>query len=242
VVQTREALNKSSGQSLPAADGHLALRQAAAALGLTLDARQQQALLDYVAQLQRWNRTYNLTAIRDPHDMLIQHVFDSLAIGAPLRRRWGASGDAVHALDVGSGAGLPGIVMAILQPQWHVTCVDAVEKKAVFIQQIARTLGLANVTARHARVETLARAPYAFAVSRAFASLKDFAVLAGRLLGEDGVLVAMKGKVPEAEIRDLERDTDWQVASVEPLNVPLLDAQRCLIWIERKDKEAHAPG
>jgi len=226
-------------------------------LGLGLDARQRQALLGYLQQLQRWNATYNLTAIRDPKQMLIQHLFDSLAVVAPLRRRWC---DAMDVLDVGSGAGLPGVVIAIMQPHWRIACVDAVEKKTVFIQQVTRTLGVSNVTARHARIEALARAVpparYALAVSRAFAALKDFAALAGPLVTADGALAAMKGKVPDAEIADVERETDWRVAAVEPLRVPQLDAQRCLIWLTRTgqnpgarqgsrdpyNKEAHAPG
>jgi len=238
-----------------------ALEDAAAVLGLDMGPHQRQALLNYLQQLQRWNATYNLTAIRDPRQMLIQHVFDSLAIIAPLRRRWQ---ETIAVLDVGSGAGLPGIVIAILQPHWHITCVDAVEKKSVFIQQVARFLGLRNVAARHARVETLAQAHpdarYALVVSRAFAALKDFAVLAGPCVATDGVLAAMKGKAPDDEIAALERDTDWRVAAVEPLTVPQLDAQRCLVWLLRADqttgepqherhgliephgKDSHAPG
>jgi len=253
------------------------LHEAAAVLGLSIDARQQHALQTYLEQLQRWNATYNLTAIRDPRQMLIQHVFDSLTIIAPLRRQWGAQQDnqqdnaAIRVLDVGSGAGLPGMVIAIMQPRWHILCVDAVEKKTVFIQQVTRLLGLKNVTVRHARVESLSFAkpipaspsliapssdtpsdlPYTFAVSRAFASLKDFARLTGPLLENDGVLLAMKAKVPDAEMLALERETDWRVTLVEPLIVPMLDAQRCLIWLKRKDKrddhtlppskDAHAP-
>jgi len=215
-----------------------ALAQAASALGLEMDARQRQALLDYLHQLQRWNAIYNLTAIRDPRQMLIQHVFDSLAIIAPLRRRWQ---NTIDVLDVGSGAGLPGIVIAIMQPHWRVTCVDAVEKKSIFIQQVTQFLGLQNVSAHHARVETLAHAHpavhYPLVVSRAFAALKDFAVLAGPRVDGDGALVAMKGKVPDAEIAVVERETAWRVTAIEPLTVPQLDAQRCLIWL----KETHAP-
>jgi len=241
----------------------LALTQAAATLGLTLDARQRQALLAYLQQLQRWNATYNLTAIRDPQHMLVQHVFDSLSIIVPLRRRWQ---EAIDVLDVGSGAGLPGIVIAIMQPHWNVTCVDAVEKKTVFIQQVTRKIGIQNVMAQHARIESLARthpaARYQLAVSRAFAALKDFAVLAGPLVAADGALAAMKGKVPDAEIAAVACETDWRIAAVEPLTVPQLNAQRCLIWLnyagqnkgawqgkstqhgqgDPHRKETHAPG
>jgi len=215
-----------------------ALQQAARALTLELTSHQQHALLEYLRALQRWNKTYNLTAIRDPQQMLIQHVFDSLAIIAPLRRQW--SGVApIRVLDVGSGAGLPGVVIAIMQPHWQITCVDAVDKKIVFIQQVAGILGLQNVRARHTRVETLGRtddmtAGYTLAVSRAFAALQNFATLAGTQVDAAGVLVAMKGKVPDDEIMTVAHTTAWHVTRVEPLIVPMLNAQRCLVWMQRQ--------
>jgi len=223
------------------------LQDAATALGLSLSTQQERALMMYLEQLQRWNRTYNLTAIRDPQQMLVQHVFDSLAVVPPLRQHaWRAP---VHGLDAGSGAGLPGVVLAIMQPHWHITCVDAVEKKVMFIQQVTRAFGLRNVTALHARLESASlpaeMPPVTFAISRAFASLADFARFTQGLLGEHpGTLVAMKGKVPQDEIVALERDSDWRVAKVEALTVPHLDADRCLVWLQRPTlhKEPHAPG
>jgi len=225
------------------------LQEAASALGLTITAQQERALLTYLEQLQGWNRTYNLTAIRDPQQMLVQHVFDSMAVVQPLRQHpWRAP---VHVLDAGSGAGLPGVVLALLQPHWHITCVDAVEKKVVFIQQVARSIGLHNVTALHARLERARLSadlpPVTFAISRAFAALADFARLTQGLLGaqqDDDTLVAMKGKVPHDEMVALERASDWRVSKVEALSVPHLEADRCLVWLQRptQHKEPHAPG
>lgn len=212
----------------PEASGAAALRQVAAALGLTPSDAQLGALLDYLALLQRWNATYNLTAVRDPAQMLTQHLADCLAVVAPLRRQLG---DPVgrQLLDVGSGGGLPGVVLAVLLPALTVTCVDTVGKKAAFIQQVAAELRLPNLRAAHARVETL-RAPVAdIIVSRAFSSLSDFVRLTRHLLAPSGVWMAMKGKLPSDEIKELASSAD--VFHVEPLRVPGLDAERCLVWL-----------
>lgn len=188
-------------------------------------------LLRYLAQLQRWNRTYNLTAIRDGEQMLVHHLFDSLAAVRPLER---ALGPRATLMDVGSGGGLPGVVLAAMHPRWNVTCVDAVDKKMAFVRQMSGALSLSNLQARHARVETIEPANCDAVVSRAFASLADFAELAGRHVREGGDLVAMKGKTPEAEIDALHAQGAWQVQRIEPLTVPELDAQRCLVWMRRR--------
>ena len=158
-------------------------------------------LLGYLAQMQRWNRTYNLTAIRDPQQMLIQHLFDSLSVVAPLSAALGEAPARIY--DVGSGGGLPGVVLAIMRPHWSVTCIDAVEKKTAFVRQMSGALALPNLQARHARIETLEPGECNIVTSRAFASLDDFAELAGRHVRNDGTLVAMKGKVPDDEIQAL---------------------------------------
>ncbi|AOB24761.1 16S rRNA (guanine(527)-N(7))-methyltransferase RsmG [Bordetella bronchiseptica] len=211
------------------------LAQACDALGLPADAGQQQKLLRYVEQMQRWNRTYNLTAIRDPGQMLVQHLFDSLSVVAPLERglRAAEPGARVKLFDVGSGGGLPGVVLAIMRAHWDVTCVDAVEKKTAFVRQMAGALGLPNLRAAHSRIEQLEPAQCDVVISRAFASLQDFAALAGRHVREGGTLVAMKGKVPDDEIEALQQHGHWTVERIEPLVVPELDAQRCLIWMRR---------
>lgn len=196
------------------------------ALGLGLSADQQQRLLDYVAMIQKWNKVYNLTALRDPADMLTHHLLDSLTAVAPLARH--TQGQPIRVLDVGSGGGLPGVVLAICMPELTVTCVDTVAKKAAFVQQVAATLKLPNLRGIHARVESLTE-PYPVICSRAFASLPDFVNWSRSALAEGGVWMAMKGKHPQDEIAALPPET--QVFHVEPLTVPGLDVERCMVWL-----------
>lgn len=204
------------------------LTQAAAALQVPLSDAQATQLLDYLALIQKWNRVYNLTAVRDPAEMLTHHLFDSLTVIAPLLRQLG--GNAARLLDVGSGAGLPGVVMAICCPQLQVTCVDTVAKKAAFIQQVAATLKLPNLRGVHARVESLT-GPFDVISSRAFASLADFVNWSGGALGQGGAWLAMKGKHPTDELAALPAQA--QVFHVEQLTVPGLDAERCIVWLRR---------
>ena len=173
------------------------LAKTCAQLGLALLDEQNEKLRKYLSQMQRWNKTYKLTAIRDEEQMLIQHLFDSLAAVAPLEKVLGSHGQQTTIYDVGSGGGLPGVVLAIMQPNWQVSCVDAVEKKTAFVRQMSGVLGLPNLQARHARIEQLAPAQCDAVISRAFASLDDFAALAGRHVRGGGTLVAMKGKTPD---------------------------------------------
>ncbi len=199
-----------------------------ATLGLALTDIQVDQLLDYLALVQKWNRVYNLTAVRDPREMLTHHLLDSLAVVGPLRRQ--AAGQALRGLDVGSGAGLPGVVLAICCPQFQIDCVDTVAKKAAFIQQAAVTLKLPHLRGLHDRVEKLA-GPYDVVCSRAFASLADFVAWSGGALAGQGVWMAMKGKHPADEIAAL--PSGVAVLHVEPLEVPGLDAQRCLVWLRK---------
>jgi 16S rRNA (guanine527-N7)-methyltransferase len=182
----------------------------------------------YLALLARWNATYNLTAVRDPAEMRVQHLADCLAVVEPLRRQLGA-GCAARILDVGSGAGLPGVVLALAEPAWDVTCVDTVGKKAAFVRQVAVELALPNLHAEHARVEMLKALPFDLITSRAFALLPDFVRLSRPLLAPGGVWMAMKGKRPDDEIAALPPDTE--VFHVEHLVVPGLNAERCLVWM-----------
>ena len=205
-----------------------ALGAGAQALGLALDERQIERLLAYLDLLLKWNRVYNLTAVRDPADMLTHHVLDSLALIAPLRAH--AGGRALRLLDVGSGGGLPGVVIAIGCPGIDVTCVDAVGKKAAFVQQVAGALGLSNLHGRHGRVEAIA-GPFDVVTSRAFASLADFTAWSDGALAEGGVWLAMKGRRPDDEIAALPPAVT--VFHVEPLTVPGLEAERCLVWLRR---------
>ena len=202
------------------------LAEGATALGLNLSAAQHAQLLAYLDLLAKWNKVYNLTAVRDPAEMLTHHLLDSLAVIAPLVRH--TQGGAARVLDVGSGGGLPGVVIAICCPEMSVACVDAVAKKAAFVQQAAGVLGLSNLRGVHARVESITE-PYDVITSRAFATLADFTQWSAGSLGEDGVWMAMKGKHPTDEIAALPPSV--AVFHVEKLTVPGLDAERCLIWM-----------
>lgn len=211
-----------------------ALREGANALGLDLSEAQITQLLDFLALLQKWNKVYNLTAVRDPQEMLTHHLLDSLAAVPPLRRHVAqrGQGGAIHPgarlLDVGSGGGLPGVVFAICCPEVDVSCVDTVAKKAAFIQQAAGTLGLSNLHGIHARVETLA-GPFDVVSCRAFAALANFTAWSRQALAPHGVWLAMKGKHPHDEIAALPADVS--VFHVEQLTVPGLQAERCILWL-----------
>jgi len=212
-----------------------ALGEALPAMGLTLDAATRDKLLAYLGLLSKWNAVYNLTAIRDVRDMLVQHLFDSLSIVAPLReRRLLADGAVV--LDVGSGGGLPGAIIAIVEPGAQVHCVDAVSKKAAFVAQLRAELGLSNLHAHHARVEQLiapADLPSAsLIVSRAFASLEDFVNASAHLLAPGGAWAAMKGRLPEDEISALPPTAE--LAAAITLRVPNLDARRHLLILRAR--------
>jgi 16S rRNA (guanine527-N7)-methyltransferase len=262
-------------------DPRAVLAQAAQALGLSLSAAQLDALLAYLALIQKWNKVYNLTALRDPQDMLTHHLVDSLAVVVPLQRQLAdlraqaqectqvraqakaqaqtpiqpqepqdaappqekeqpqTQGSVVPAagqgagqrlLDVGSGAGLPGVVIAICCPGLVVHCVDTVGKKAAFVQQAAVALKLPRLRGIHARVESLTDT-YDVVSSRAFASLVDFTTWSAQALAPHGVWMGMKGKHPHDEVAALPPSV--QVFHVEPLAVPLLDAERCIVWMRK---------
>ncbi|WP_026437683.1 16S rRNA (guanine(527)-N(7))-methyltransferase RsmG [Acidovorax sp. JHL-9] len=215
---------------------HQQLQAGAEALALDLNEGQIGQLMDFLALLQKWNKVYNLTAVRDPQEMMTHHLLDSLAAVAPLRRQAAALQQGgvvaeVKLLDVGSGGGLPGVVFAICCPEVDVSCVDTVGKKAAFIQQAAVALKLRNLHGLHARVETLAT-PFDIISCRAFASLPDFVNWSrSALAASHGVWLAMKGKHPEDEIAALPADV--QVFHVEQLAVPGLAAERCIIWMKQ---------
>jgi 16S rRNA (guanine527-N7)-methyltransferase len=207
----------------------VALERGVSQLGLELDDSQITQLLAYLDLIQKWNKVYNLTAVRDPAEMLTHHLLDSLAVLQPLLRHTG--GKPTQVLDVGSGAGLPGVVIAICRPEISVDCVDTVAKKAAFIQQAAVTLKLPNLRGLHARVENLTQ-PYDVVCSRAFASLGDFVNWSSQALAENGAWMAMKGKRPDEEIAAL--PASIEVFHVEQLQVPGLDAERCIVWMKRR--------
>ncbi len=201
------------------------LRTGVQALGLDLADEQLAQLIAYLALLAKWNGVYNLTAVRDPAQMVTQHLLDSLAV-VP------AFVGARNVLDVGAGGGLPGIVLAIARPDMQVTLVDTVQKKTAFLRQVKVELGLSNVTVHHARVEQLDVARrFDVITSRAFAELNDFVTWSGHLLEEGGRFIALKGVHPQDEIARL--PAGWTVTKVEVLQVPDLGAERHLVFIER---------
>lgn len=214
------------------------LHSAAEQLGFALDKTQAHRLLAYRDLIAKWNKVYNLTSLRDPVQMLSHHIIDSLA-AAPALQRYLARADlpSYRLLDVGSGGGLPGVVLAATMPHVSVTCVDTVGKKAAFVQQVAGELILKNLRGVHARVEQMQAEPFDVITSRAFASLSDFVELTRMHLkpGEEGggaVWMALKGKTPDDEIAAL--PSDVQVFHVEQLTVPGLAAERCIIWMKPK--------
>ena len=215
------------------AAAHIQLQTAATTLGVPLPDSAADALLVYLDLIAKWNKVYNLTAVRNPADMLTHHLLDSLAVVPTLLRH--TRGQPMRVLDVGSGAGLPGTVLAIICPELDVTCVDTVAKKAAFIQNTALTLKLPNLRGVHARVEGMQAAPFDIVTSRAFSSLVDFVALTRfhvKQASADsaaGVWLAMKGKHPTDELAALPADVN--VFHVEPLEVPGLGAERCLVWM-----------
>ena len=203
-------------------------------LSLNVAEPQQRQLLSYMALIQKWNKVYNLTALRQAQEILTHHLLDSLSAVSPLlghiAKTKGDANAGIELLDVGSGGGLPGVVIAICCPNIRVTCVDTVSKKAAFVQQVAASLRLSNLRGVHARVESLT-GPYDVICSRAFASLPDFVSWSAASLSDGGVWMAMKGKLPEAEMAAL--PSFAEVFHVEQLQVPGLEADRCVVWMKK---------
>ena len=200
------------------------LAEGVAGLGLKLPAGSQSMLLDYLALMQKWNRTYNLTAVREPSKMVSHHLLDCLAVAPHL--------DARTILDVGSGAGLPGIPLALARPQAAVTLLESNHKKAAFLQQAKTELKLDNVSVARERVETWQPGQlFEIVVSRAFSDLAEFVALAGRHASPGGRLAAMKGIYPHEEITQL--PAGWRLDDSIQLTVPGLRGERHLLLIGR---------
>lgn len=198
-------------------------------LGLPLDAATQRRLLEYVALLQKWNKVYNLTAVRDPEKMLVQHLFDSLAVLPQIHGR--------RIIDVGTGAGLPGIPLALANPALDVTLLDSNHKKTTFLRQACLELGLSNATVVCERVEAWRpEEKYDVVISRAFSDLAEFAELTRHLCDKDGVMLAMKGIYPHEELTRLPAYVVLQC--VEQLTVPSLAAERHLVVLRPVETEA----
>jgi 16S rRNA (guanine527-N7)-methyltransferase len=207
------------------------LQRGCDALGLALEPGQAERLLAYLELLRKWNSTYNLTAVRDPAQMVTRHLLDSIAIAPYLGGR--------QVIDVGTGAGLPGIPMAILFPQRQFSLLDSNGKKTRFLFQVKTTLGLDNMLVHHARVESFQPpGTYDAVLSRAFASLAEMVAACSHLLAPTGSFLAMKGAYPAAELAAL--DTACEVRAVHTLAVPGLDEQRHLVELTMQDNgEAH---
>jgi 16S rRNA (guanine527-N7)-methyltransferase len=201
------------------------LGEGIAAMRLDVSPAQQDKLMNYLALMFKWNAVYNLTSLRDPMQMVTHHLLDSLA-AVP------AFAAAQNVLDVGSGGGLPGIVLAIVRPDMKVSMIDTVHKKTAFLTQVKAELGLANVTVYTARVEQLQVSDkFDVITSRAFADLSDFVNWSSHLLADGGRYIALKGVAPKDEQERLPEE--WKVDKVEPLDVPRLGAERHLVFIER---------
>jgi 16S rRNA (guanine527-N7)-methyltransferase len=219
------------GQAWTEAQWLAAMAPVIDSLGVQLDDTQRQRCAAYMGMLSHWNGTYNLTALRDAPEMFTHHLSDCLAVLPHLADhldRRGAGAPPLKLLDVGSGGGLPGVLLAIARPDVQVCCVDTVGKKAAFIRQVAAELRLPNLRAEHARVEDLL-SQHDVVTSRAFASLADFVALTRERLVPGGVWMAMKGRSPDEELSALPGDIE--VFHVEPLQVPGLEAERCLVWM-----------
>lgn len=199
-----------------------------ARLNLSLPSQAQQKLLDYLALVQKWNKVYNLTAVRDTDKMLTHHLLDSLAVVTPLLSTMDGT---KTILDVGSGAGLPGIPLALALPGVHVTLLDSNHKKAAFLNQAVIELQLSNATVVCERIEKYQlKQVFSVVISRAFSDLSAFVEMAGRLVAPGGALLAMKGVHPIAEIAQLHGG--FKLCGVTPLAVPGLDAERHLVFLK----------
>ncbi|WP_291750516.1 MULTISPECIES: 16S rRNA (guanine(527)-N(7))-methyltransferase RsmG [unclassified Limnobacter] len=219
---------KPKSETLGSSDQDL-LEKGIANLRLGLNSEQHAQLFKYGQLIQKWNRVYNLTAIRNNRELITHHLLDSLAVLPEIAFALQATGSP-RILDVGAGAGLPGLVLAIAQPNWQITLIDTVQKKAAFMQQAIATLGLKNAQAVHGRVEEFqADVPFDLICSRAFSSIENFIALSQHVLAEHGQFAALKGRV---EV-DGEVPAGWRIDALHPIEVPFLDEARHLFMIKR---------
>ena len=204
------------------------LAKGVAEMDLDVSRETQEKLLAYLALLQKWNKVYNLTAVRDSMEMVTLHLLDSLSVLPYI--------DTSNLLDVGSGGGLPGIVLAICKPELQVTTIDTVQKKTIFMRQVKGELGLSNLTVVHARVESYQPShKFEVIISRAFSDIALFVKLTEHLLAQNGKWLAMKGQVPHEELTSLAIKVNHaiKIKNIVPLNVAGLNAERHLLVIEK---------
>lgn len=207
---------------------HTILTSGLEALSLELSDTQQQQLVDYVVMIDKWNKAYNLTSVRDPKQMMVKHILDSLAIVPHLSASAGE-----NIIDVGTGPGLPGMPLAIAFPNKSFTLLDSLGKRVRFMTQCVHTLKLTNVTPVQSRVEEHnGEKPYDIVLSRAFASLKDMLHWCEHLVDSDGQFLALKGQFPQEEIDEV--SDHFQVSRTENLTVPNLVGERHLVWLKKK--------
>jgi 16S rRNA (guanine527-N7)-methyltransferase len=204
-------------------DASAALARGAAKLGVALDETAQSRLLKLSAELLRWNKAYNLTAITDPQAVLTHHLLDSLAVAADLH--------GTTVADVGTGAGFPGLPLAIVQPARQFTLIDAVDKKLRFIDHAARELGLANVKTAHSRVETLRAGPFDTVIARAFAPLPKMLSLVAPLCDAQTRVLAMVGRWPPPDAAEAVIPAQWRLVSERAIEVPGLGAERHILCL-----------
>ena len=191
--------------------------------GISLTDHQKNQLIAYVDMLHKWNKAYNLTSVRDPNDMLVRHILDSIVVAPHLQGE--------RFIDVGTGPGLPGIPLSIVRPDAHFTLLDSLGKRVRFLRQVQHELKLENITPVQSRVEDFpSEPPFDGVISRAFASLNDMVTWCHHLPGQNGRFYALKGQLPEHEIASL--PAEFSVESVEKLRVPQLDGERHLVVIK----------
>jgi 16S rRNA (guanine527-N7)-methyltransferase len=213
-----------SGPELSAVEPAVVLRAGSTELGVPLDERQVGQLMTLLGELAQWNERFNLTAIRDPVEVVRKHLLDSLTVQPWLQGR--------RIADVGTGAGFPGLPLAVVNPGRQFALIESTGKKARFVEYAASRLGLANVEVVNARAESFdPRLPFDSVVCRAVGKLADFVRFAGHLCAPGGRLIAMKGQYPREELDDLPRG--WRVVAVHPVTVPGLEAERHIVELAR---------
>ncbi|AWD32811.1 Ribosomal RNA small subunit methyltransferase G [Candidatus Kinetoplastibacterium sorsogonicusi] len=208
------------------------LNNAAIKLKINISATQQEKLIKYVDYILEWNEVYNITSIKTKKKILIYHIIDSLAVIPSLKKIYSKN---IKLADIGSGCGVPGMILAIMNNDWNIICIDSVEKKTSFIKYVANCLLIKNIKVIHSRVECITPLNCDIVISRAFSSIKNFILLSHKHLNQNGTLIAMKGLFPQHEIEDLKSLQNWNFIGTKNLYVPYLESKRCLIYIKEKN-------
>ncbi|AGF47298.1 glucose inhibited division protein B [Candidatus Kinetoplastibacterium desouzaii TCC079E] len=200
-------------------------------MNVYLSIEQKDMLEKYSSYIKHWNNIYNITSIKNTFDIVTNHIIDSISVLPSLDKL--SIKKNINICDVGSGAGLPGIILSIMRPDWNIFCVESIGKKTAFMRQAIGVLNLSNLKIIQSRVESLHGYKFDILISRAFSSLKNFVLLSKHLVDSEGLICAMKGKIPEEEILEFSDIKDLYIDNIEILKVPNLKAQRCLIIIKK---------